>query len=76
MVLSSNWGICGVGNISAASEDEGGDVSDYLSGSSNYSKSTKLAKMHKKAYFINLTAFRQVKLTQLSNLKNLAPLYF
>ncbi|MEY3866006.1 MAG: hypothetical protein RL234_1497 [Pseudomonadota bacterium] len=62
--------------LSAASEGEGGDVSDYLSGSSNYSKSTKLAKILKKAYFNNLTAFCPVKLTQLLNLKNLAPLYF
>ncbi len=62
--------------LSAASEGEGGDVSDYLSGSSNYSKSTKLAKIHKKAYFVNLTAFCPVKLTDLLNLKNLAPLYF
>jgi hypothetical protein len=65
-----------MGNLSAASEGGGVDVSDYLSGSSNYSKSTKLAKIHKKAYFINLTAFCQVKLTELLNLKNLAPLYF
>jgi hypothetical protein len=64
------------GGLSAASEGEGGDVSDCLSGSSNYSKSTKLAKIHKKAYFINLTAFCPVKLTDLLNLKNLAPLYF
>jgi hypothetical protein len=49
--------MCGMGNLSAASEGEGGDVSDYLSGSSNYSKSTKLAKIHKKDYFDNLTAF-------------------
>jgi hypothetical protein len=76
MVLSSNWGICGVGNLSAASEGKGGDVSDCLSGSNNYSKSTKLAKMCKKAYFINLTAFCLLKLTELLNLKKLAPLYF
>lgn len=57
MVLSSNWGMCGMGNLSAASEGEGEDVSDYLSGSNNYSKSTKLAKIHKKDYFDNLTAF-------------------
>jgi hypothetical protein len=62
------------GGLSAASEGE--DDSDYLSGSSNYSKSTKLAKIHKKAYFGNLTAFCPVKLTELLNLKNLAPLYF
>lgn len=57
MVLSSNWGMCGMGKLSAASEGEGGDVSDYLSGFSNCSKSTKLAKIHKKDYFDNLTAF-------------------
>jgi hypothetical protein len=76
MVLSSNWGICGVGNLSAASEGKGGDISDCLSGSNNYSKSTKLVKMCKKAYFINLTAFCLLKLTELLNLKKLAPLYF
>lgn len=65
-----------MGGLSAASEGKGGDDSDYLSGSSNYSKSTKLAKIHKKAYFLNLTAFCPVKLTDLLNLKNLAPLYF
>jgi len=57
-------------------ENEGGDVSDCLSSSSNYSKSTKLAKMLKKAYFVNLTAFYPLRLTVLLNLKNLAPLYF
>ena len=57
MVLSSNWGICGMGCLSAAAEGGGEDVSDYLSGFSNYSKSTKLAKIHKKDYFDNLTAF-------------------
>lgn len=76
MVLSSNWGICGVGDHSATMENEGGDVSDCLSGSNNYSKSTKLAKMHKKAYFVNLTAFHLLKLTSVLNLKNPAPLYF
>ena len=76
MVLSSNWGICGVGDHGANMENEGGDVSDCLSGSSNYSKSTKLAKMLKKAYFVNLTAFYPLRLTVLLNLKNLAPLYF
>ena len=65
-----------MGGLSAASEGEGGGDSDYLSGSSNYSKSTKLAKIRKKAYFVNLTAFCPVKLTDLLNLKNLAPLYF
>jgi hypothetical protein len=65
-----------MGGLSAASKGEGGGDSDYLSGSSNYSKSTKLAKIHKKAYFINLTAFCPLKLTELLNLKNLAPLYF
>ncbi len=64
------------GGLGAAPEGEGEDDSDYLSGSSNYSKSTKLAKIHKKAYFVNLTAFCPVKLTDLLNLKNLAPLYF
>jgi hypothetical protein len=49
--------MCGMGKLSAASEGEGGDVSDYLSGSSNCSKSTKLAKIRKKDYFDNLTAF-------------------
>jgi hypothetical protein len=38
-----------VGDFSANIENVGGDVSDCLSGYSNYSKSTKLAKMHKKA---------------------------
>jgi hypothetical protein len=57
MVLSSNWGICGMGCLSATAVGEGEDVSDCLSGSSNYSKSTKLAKIHKKGYFDNLTAF-------------------
>ena len=64
------------GGLGAAPEGEGGDDSDYLSGSSNYLKSTKLAKIRKKAYFVNLTAFCPVKLTDLLNLKNLAPLYF
>jgi hypothetical protein len=76
MVLSSNWGICGAGDHSAFMRNEGGDVSDCLSGSNNYSKSTKLAKMRKKACFVNLTAFYPLKLTVLLNLKNLAPLYF
>ena len=65
-----------MGNLSAASKGEGGDVSDYLSGSSNYSKSTKLAKIHKKAYIDNLTAFAPLKLTGAINLNNSAPLYF
>lgn len=65
-----------MGNLGAVLEGGGGDISDCLSGSSNYSKSTKLAKMYKKAYFINLTAFRPLKLTELLNLKKLAPLYF
>ena len=39
-------------------------------------KLTKLAKIHKKAYFDNLTAFRPLKLTDTINLKNFAPLYF
>jgi 3-deoxy-D-arabino-heptulosonate 7-phosphate (DAHP) synthase class II len=73
MVLSSNWGICGVGDLSATMEKVGEDVSDCLSGSSNYSKSTKLAKMLKKSCFVNLTAFYPLKLTVLLNL---APLYF
>jgi hypothetical protein len=76
MVLSSNWGICGVGDLSTTIENVGGDVSDCLSGSSSYSKSTKLAKMLKKARFVNLTAFYPLRLTVLLNLKNLAPLYF
>jgi hypothetical protein len=76
MVLSNNWGICGAVNLNAASEDEGRDVSDDLSGSSNYLKSTKLEKIHKKAYLDNLTAFCPLKLTESLNLKNLAPLYF
>jgi hypothetical protein len=46
-----------MGCLSAAAERGGEDVSDYLSGFSNYSKSTKLAKIHKKDYFDNLTAF-------------------
>jgi hypothetical protein len=46
-----------MGPLSAATEGEGDGVSDCLSGSSNYSKSTKLAKIHKKGYFVNLTAF-------------------
>jgi hypothetical protein len=46
-----------MGNLGATSGSEGGDDSDYLSGSSNYSKSTKLVKIHKKDYFDNLTAF-------------------
>ncbi|QKM59984.1 hypothetical protein DN92_02425 [Polynucleobacter arcticus] len=66
----------GMGNLSAASTGVGGDVSDSLSGSSNYLKSTKLAKIHKKALIANLTAFHRLKLTEPLNLKNLAPLYF
>jgi hypothetical protein len=64
------------GGLGAASGGDGGDGSDCLSGFSNYLKSTKLAKIHKKAYFDNLTAFCPLKLTGLVNLKNLAPLYF
>ena len=39
-------------------------------------KLTKLAKIHKKAYFDNLTAFGPLKLTEAINLKIFAPLYF
>jgi hypothetical protein len=65
-----------MGSLSAASGGEGGGVSDCLSVSSSYSKSTKLAKIHKKAYIANLTALYQLKLTEPLNVKNLAPLYF
>jgi hypothetical protein len=40
--------MCGIENLGAASMGVGGDVSDCLSGSSNYLKSTKLAKYIKK----------------------------
>jgi hypothetical protein len=76
MVLSSNWGICGMGNLSIAFQSHGGSVSGRLSSSNNYSKSTKLAKIHKKACVAHLTAFISSKLTEFLNLKNLAPLYF
>jgi hypothetical protein len=76
MVLSSNWGICGAGNLSATFKSDGGGVSDRLSSSNNYLKSTKLAKIHKKAEVSVLTAFFPSKLTEPLNLKNLAPLYF
>jgi hypothetical protein len=75
MVLSSNWGICGIG-LSAAFQSLGGSISGCLFSSSNYSKSTKLAKIHKKAWLRYLTAFFLSKLTEPLNLKNLAPLYF
>ena len=39
-------------------------------------KLTKLAKIHKKAYLDNLTAFAPLKLTGAINLNNSAPLYF
>jgi hypothetical protein len=39
-------------------------------------KLTKLAKIHKKAYLDNLTAFGPLKLTEAINLNNSAPLYF
>ena len=39
-------------------------------------KLTKVAKIHKKAYIDNLTAFAPLKLTGAINLKNSAPLYF
>ncbi len=39
-------------------------------------KLTKVAKMHKKAYIDNLTAFDLLKLTGAINLNNSAPLYF
>jgi hypothetical protein len=54
----------------------GGDATDGLSIFSSYIKLTKLAKIHKKARFLNLTRFRPLKLTTVINLKNLAPLYF
>jgi hypothetical protein len=76
MVLSRNWGIGGMDNLSAAFESHGGSLSGCLSGSSSYSKSTKLAKIHTKACLIDLTAFFPSKLTEPINLKNLAPLYF
>jgi hypothetical protein len=76
MVLSSNWGICGMGSLSTTSGGESGDKSGCLSSSYNYSKSTKLAKILKKAHIDNLTAFRPLKLTEPLNLKNGAPLYF
>ena len=39
-------------------------------------KLTKLAKLHKKVYLGNLTAFDPLKLTGAINLNNSAPLYF
>jgi hypothetical protein len=54
----------------------GYDTLDSLSVSSFYLKLTKLAKIHKKACFLNSTLFRAPKLTGAINLKNLAPLYF
>lgn len=39
-------------------------------------KLTKVAKIHKKAYIDNLTAFAPRKLTGAINLNNSAPLYF
>ena len=45
------------------SASRGGDVSDCLSVSNNYWKSTKLAKIRKKAYLDNLTALQADKLT-------------
>ena len=39
-------------------------------------KLTKVAKLHKKAYIDNLTAFDSLKLTGAINLNNSAPLYF
>lgn len=39
-------------------------------------KLTKVAKIHKKAYTDNLTAFAPLKLTGAINLNNSAPLYF
>lgn len=39
-------------------------------------KLTKVAKIHKKAYVDNLTAFAPLKLTGAINLNNSAPLYF
>ena len=39
-------------------------------------KLTKVAKIHKKAYIDNLTAFAPLKLTGAINLNNSAPLYF
>ena len=65
-----------VGRLGATSGGEGGDKSGCLSSFYNYSKSTNLAKILKKAHIDHLTAFRPLKLTELLNLKDGAPLYF
>jgi hypothetical protein len=74
MDLSSNWGMCRA--LQVLGPGFGNDESDSLSIFSFYLKLTKLAKIHKKAYFLNSTLFRALKLTGAINLKNLAPLYF
>ena len=51
MVLSRNWGICGIGSLAFTSEGEGGDVSDYLSSFNNYSKIRKISKIAQKSLY-------------------------
>ena len=74
MDLSSNWGIysvaMAVAKVLALTRQT---VSLFLV---VIEKLTKVAKIHKKAYIDNLTAFAPLKLTGAINLNNSAPLYF
>ena len=74
MDLSSNWGIysvaMAVAKVLALTRQT---VSLFLV---VIEKLTKIAKIHKKAYIDNLTAFAPLKLTGAINLNNSAPLYF
>jgi hypothetical protein len=54
MVLSRNWGICGIGSLAVTSEGEGGDVSDYLSSFNNYSKIRKISKIAQKNLYYRI----------------------
>jgi hypothetical protein len=74
MDLSSNWGICSIAMVCATVMALTRQmVSLFIV---VIEKLTKLAKIHKKAYLDNLTAFDPLKLTGAINLNNSAPLYF
>jgi hypothetical protein len=61
MVLSRNWGICGIGSLAVTSDGEGGDVSDYLSSFNNYSKIRKNSKIAQKSLYRRINGFIPTK---------------
>ncbi len=74
MDLSSSWGICNVAKaVAKVLALTRQTVSLFLV---VIEKLTKVAKIHKKAYLDNLTAFDPLKLTGEINLNNSAPIYF